>query len=225
MTTVLLVEDDRNLGDSLAAYLTAQGFAVRLARTLADARCEMDPRPAIVVLDWMLPDGQGLDLLTELRTSGSAVPVIFLTARGDLVDRVVGLEAGAGDYVVKPFEPRELVARIRAQLRAGAAPAAPAALRVAGVVLDPGTCQVQHDGRPVELSPKEFLLLKLLMESPERVFSREEVLTRVWGYEHVPSTRTVDTHVLQLRQKLAGLRIETVRGFGYRLRAGDGEGA
>lgn len=217
MTELLLVEDDRNVGDGLVAYLEQHGFVVRLARSLAEARRLLAPAPALVVLDWMLPDGQGLDLLAELR----GLPVIFLTARGDLVDRVVGLEAGARDYVVKPFEPRELVARIRAQLRAG--PPAPRALEVAGLALDPATCELRHDGRVVELSPKEFQLIRMLMESPDRVWTREEILGRVWGYERAPTTRTVDTHVLQLRQKLPGVRIETVRGFGYRLRTGEVE--
>jgi len=214
VTELLVVEDDRNVGDGLVAYLRGEGFGVRLARSLAEARAQLAPAPALVVLDWMLPDGQGLDLLRELR----GVPVIFLTARGELVDRVVGLEAGACDYVVKPFEPRELVARIRAQLRAGGQAAPRAVLQVASLALDPAACELRHDGRLVELSPKEFSLMRMLMEAPDRVWTREEILARVWGYERAPTTRTVDTHVLQLRQKLPGVRIETVRGFGYRLR-------
>jgi len=220
MTRILLVEDDRNLGESLVTYLRDQGFEVTLARTAAEARCSLGSAPAVVVLDWMLPDAQGLDILRELRCSGNHVPVIFLTARGELVDRVVGLEAGANDYMVKPFEPRELVARIRVQLRPSGSPSqAPERLSAAGITLDCQGCTAELRGRPVSLSRMEFLLLKLFLENQERVLSREEILTRVWGYDRSPSTRTVDTHVLQLRQKFGDALFETVRGFGYRFRS------
>jgi DNA-binding response OmpR family regulator len=222
MIPVLVVEDDANVGEGLVAYLATQGFEAWLARSLAEARALVPRGPAAIVLDWMLPDGQGVDLLTELRAAGLRAPVLFLTARSDLVDRVVGLEAGASDYMVKPFEPRELVARLRAQLRASGGPAP--ALEASGIRLDPARREVTAAGRPVMLTPKEFLLLELFLANPGRVYSREELLTRVWGYEQAPSTRTVDTHVLQLRQKLGDTLFETVRGFGYRFR-GEAPGA
>jgi DNA-binding response OmpR family regulator len=221
MKTVLLVEDDANLGAALSAYLTDQGYSVLLAKSVAEARASISTRPDVIVLDWMLPDAQGLDLLIELRRQGNPVPIIFLTAKSDVVDRVVGLEAGANDYMVKPFEPRELAARIRVQLRPVAA--TEPVLRQGEIQLDPGRCQVTRGGTAIELSPKEYLLLKLFMENPDRVFSREEILTRIWGYERHPSTRTVDTHMLQLRQKFGDALFETVRGFGYRLRSVEGD--
>ena len=209
----LLVEDDRALADSLAGYLRGEGFEALPAATLAEARRAKGY--AIVLLDWKLPDGPGIELLKQWRAEGTRVPVILLTARAELVDKVLALELGANDYLTKPFEPRELVARMRAQLRA----VLPAArLSVLGVELCATTRRVTYEGRAVELTRMEFDLLKLLLENPGQVFSRDELLDRVWGYEHYPTTRTVDTHVLQLRQKLSSSLFETVRGVGYRLK-------
>lgn len=215
---ILLVEDDVALATSLAEYLQAEGFVVQRAPTAAAARAAGTAGADVVVLDWMLPDGQGIDLLREWREARATTPVILLTARADLVDRVVGLEMGANDYVTKPFEPRELLARVRVQLRGPHAPPPPAVVRCGDLVLDPATREVRFAGALLELSRQEYALLKLLMESPNRVFSREELLNQAWGYEQYPTTRTVDTHVLQLRQKTHPALIETVRGIGYRLR-------
>jgi DNA-binding response OmpR family regulator len=216
---VLLVEDDPALGKSVPRFLEGEGFEVRLAANLEQARRELGVfAPEVVVLDWMLPDGQGIDFLKGMRGWGSRAPVILVTARAELVDKVLGLESGANDYVTKPFEPRELVARIRVQLRGGQTQV-PAAEIVAGPIrINEATRAVTVEGRQVELSKMEFGLLKLLCENPNRVFSREELLNKVWGFESYPTTRTVDTHVLQLRQKVGEAFFETMRGIGYRLK-------
>lgn len=218
MTRILLVEDDAALATSLCEYLQAEGFVVVRAPTAAAARASGAGSADVVILDWMLPDSQGIDLLREWRQAGSRTPVIVLTARADLVDRVVGLEMGANDYVTKPFEPRELLARIRVQLRGRNAPPPSPILTCGDLVLDHATREVRFRGELLELSRQEYKLLELLMENPNRVFSREELLNQAWGYEQYPTTRTVDTHVLQLRQKTHASLIETVRGIGYRLR-------
>jgi len=216
--TVLLVEDDATLARSLAEYLRAEGFGVTQVGSAEEAR-RVGPQTAdVVVLDWVLPDTPGIDLLREWRQAGVRTPIVLLTARTELVDRVVGLELGANDYVTKPFEPRELLARLRVQLRQAEAAPAEATLRCGELALDAARREVTFRGALLELSRQEYALLKLLMESPNRVFSREELLNQAWGYESYPTTRTVDTHVLQLRQKTDPALIETVRGIGYRLR-------
>jgi DNA-binding response OmpR family regulator len=227
---VLLVEDDSNLCESLMSYLSREGFEVRVAGTLAETQAKLEEAlPDVVVLDWMLPDGQGIDLLKDLSRTRPTLPVVLLTARAELVDKVVGLESGASDYLTKPFEPRELVARLRVQLRkvgalaalalqGGGAPNAEELLEFAGVRMDLRSREVRYEGRLVELAKLEFELLKLFMENPNRVFPREALLNQVWGYENFPTTRTVDNHVVLLRQKLDANLIETVRGVGYRLR-------
>ncbi|OGQ91892.1 MAG: hypothetical protein A2289_10255 [Deltaproteobacteria bacterium RIFOXYA12_FULL_58_15] len=170
-------------------------------------------------LDWMLPDIPGIDLLREWREQGTRAPVIMLTARADLVDRVVGLELGANDYVTKPFEPRELLARIRVQLRQQQQiEPSESVLRFGGLELNRETREVRFRDDLLDLCRQEYTLLLLFMENPNRVFSREEILNKAWGYDTFPTTRTVDTHVLQLRQKTTAGLIETVRGIGYRLR-------
>jgi len=221
--SILLVEDDAVLARSLTEYLQADGLAIVLASTAAAARAIGPAESDVVILDWMLPDGQGIDLLREWRQAGVRTPVILLTARSELVDRVVGLELGANDYVVKPFEPRELLARLRVQLRTPSAAPPDTVVRCGELVLDVTTREVRYRDALVELSRQEYSLLKLLMENPNRVFSREELLNQAWGYESYPTTRTVDTHVLQLRQKTEPALIETVRGIGYRMRPRVGE--
>ncbi|MBI5510565.1 MAG: response regulator transcription factor [Deltaproteobacteria bacterium] len=218
-TKILLVEDDRDLAQSLADYLAAEGFELERAPTAAAARKIGPAAVDLVILDWKLPDAPGIDLLREWRAQGTLTPVILLTARTDLVDRVVGLELGANDYITKPFEPRELLARLRVQLRQlpSAAPQE-STLRCGELELSKTTREVRFRNRQVELSRQEFSLLCLLMENPNRVFSREEILNQAWGYESFPTTRTIDTHILQLRQKTDAALFETVRGIGYRLR-------
>ncbi len=224
MSKVLLVEDDVNLGDSLKDFLTREGFSVTLCRTLKKA-VDVDINPLeLIILDWMLPDGQGIDFLKEIRGKGSDLPIIMLTARTDLIDKVLGLESGANDYLTKPFEPRELLARIRVQLRdqaIGKKSDVDDRINLGQLIIDLERREVRFDNEKVELTKMEFDFLRLLAESPNRAFSREEILNKVWGYNNFPTTRTVDTHVLQLRQKLKDELIETVRGVGYRLRFGD----
>jgi DNA-binding response OmpR family regulator len=222
VTKILLVEDDQNLGPSLNRLLSDEGYDVSLAASLEVARDEFSPDYNVVILDWMLPDGQGVDFLKDIRAKNLNLPVIMLTAKTELIDKVLGLESGANDYMTKPFEPRELLARIRVQLRTaevgGEVISEEKTLEVSGVSIDPLKREVSWHGELVDLTKMEYELLKLLAESPNRVFSRDEILNKVWGYENFPSTRTVDTHVLQLRQKFSDELIETIRGIGYRLR-------
>ncbi|WBC13022.1 response regulator transcription factor [Micromonospora sp. WMMA1998] len=216
---VLVVEDEPAIADLVRLYLTRDGFGVHLERDgdagLAAAR---RLRPVACVLDIALPGLAGTEICRRLRASGDWTPVIFLTARDDEVDRVVGLELGADDYVTKPFSPRELVARVRAVLRrTSGTPAAAERPRVLGAVtLDPGRRTVTAGGVPVQLTSTEFDLLAHLMARPGRVFTREELLAGVWGYAAHAGTRTVDVHVAQVRAKLGPASvIRTHRGVGY----------
>ncbi|MCM0674604.1 response regulator transcription factor [Micromonospora phytophila] len=216
---VLVVEDEPAIADLVRLYLSRDGFGVHLERDgaagLAAAR---RLRPVACVLDISLPGLAGTEVCRRLREGGDWTPVIFLTARDDEVDRIVGLELGADDYVTKPFSPRELVARVRAVLRRTAGvPAGTDRPRVVGaVILDPARRTVTADGAPVQLTSTEFDLLAHLMARPGRVFTREELLAGVWGYAAHAGTRTVDVHVAQVRAKLgaAGV-IRTHRGVGY----------
>ena len=215
---VLVVEDERPIADLVRMYLTRDGFGVHVERDgdagLAAAR---RLRPVACVLDIALPGMDGTEVCRRLREAGDWTPVIFLTARDDEVDRVVGLELGADDYVTKPFSPRELVARVKAVLRRTSRPEEMARPRQAGpVTLDPARRTVQADTCPVQLTSTEFDLLAHLMGRPGRVFTREELLPSVWGYAAHAGTRTVDVHVAQVRAKLGPAAvIRTVRGVGY----------
>jgi len=222
--TVLIVEDDADVVRVARAYLERDGFEVAvesdgeagLRRALADA-------PALVVLDWMLPRMSGLEVLRELRRE-RPTPVILLTARTDELDRVIGLEVGADDYVVKPFSPRELVARVRAVLRRSEGAVAERADEVVehgGLRLDGARRLASVDGRELSLTTLEFDLLLAFARAPGRVFGREDLIERVWGPDFDGVDRVVDVHVSNLRQKLAaagadGL-LRTVRGVGYAL--------
>jgi DNA-binding response OmpR family regulator len=217
VSTVLIVEDEANVAAALRDLLERDGYVVRMAATLADARRALGAAGIdAVLLDWRLPDGEGIDLLKELRKT-SELPVLMVTARVDVIDKVLGLEIGADDYITKPVEPRELLARLKARLRKGA-PRSGRTLERAGVRVDLETREVTFESRQVPMTRMEFGLLALLLEHPGRVFSREEILNQVWGFERAPTTRTVDTHVTQLRTKLRADLIESVRGIGYRLR-------
>lgn len=244
MAKVLLVEDDTSLGASLEKYLKNEGQGVTWAKNLNEAKSLLKDVYQVIILDWMLPDGQGIDLLRELRQKHDQTPVVMLTAKTELIDKVLGLESGANDYLTKPFEPRELLARIRVQERQFQLQSSPGQsekvggqkiglseseqkglIALNGITMDLVRREVHYKGQLIELTKMEFDLLHLLMEYPNRAFSREELLNKVWGYENYPTTRTVDTHVLQLRQKLYEDLIETVRGIGYRLRKVDFAGA
>jgi DNA-binding response OmpR family regulator len=221
---VLLVEDDETIASPLQRGLVREGFSVEHFATGlgALARIREGADPAVILLDLGLPDIDGFELCRSLRQE-SDVPVIVVTARGDEVDRVVGLELGADDYVVKPFGLRELVARIRAVVRRTSSRAEDEASG-ARLVVDRRTRAVLVDGTPVLLTPKEFDLLALLARDPGAVCSRERILDEVWDPHWYGSTKTLDVHVSSLRRKLGDPSlIETVRGVGYRLRSGVAE--
>ncbi len=216
---VLVVEDERSIADLVRMYLSRDGFGVHVESDghagLAAAR---RVRPVACVLDIGLPGLSGTDICRQLRDAGDWTPVIFLTARDDEVDRILGLELGADDYLTKPFSPRELVARVKAVLRRTEGPPEGERVRRLGpVTLDASRRSVTVDGTPIVLTPTEFDLLAHLMNRPGRVFGREELLASVWGYAAHAGTRTVDVHVAQVRAKLGehGGVIRTVRGVGY----------
>ncbi|WP_306208275.1 response regulator transcription factor [Actinoplanes sp. RD1] len=216
---VLVVEDERPIADLVRLYLSRDGFGVHVehdgAAGLAAAR---RLRPVACVLDIALPGLEGTEICRRLRADGDWTPVVFVTARDDEVDRILGLELGGDDYVTKPFSPRELVARVRALVRRANGPADAEQVRTLGpVTLDPARRRVTVHGVPLALTSTEFDLLGHLLGRPGRVFSREELLSGVWGYAAHQGTRTVDVHVAQVRAKLgdaAGV-IRTVRGVGY----------
>ncbi len=219
--SIVLVEDEDSIASFVAMYLEKEGFTVQVA---ADGETGLDlvrsQRPQLVILDVMLPDIDGFEVCRRLRRE-SDVPVIMLTARDAPTDKVVGLEIGADDYVTKPFDPRELVARVRSVLRRYARDDRDRErpLQVGGVALDPGSREVEAAGDPVRLTAKEFDLLHYLMLNAGLALSRNQLLEEVWGFQFAGDTRTVDVHVNQLRKKLGGaVTIETVRGVGYKLR-------
>lgn len=221
---VLVVEDEPTISDLERLYLGGAGFGVHVE---SDGRSALDAiarlRPAAIVLDIGVPGLDGIELCRTLRGRGDWTPVVFVTARDDEVDRIVGLELGADDYVTKPFSPRELVARVRGLVRRSAG--IPAATRRLGPVsLDAARRRVEVDGRRVDLTATEFDLLDHLLSQPGRVFTREQLLSSVWGIADYSSSRTVDVHVAQLRTKLQGAAamIRTVRGVGYSVSDGDG---
>jgi phosphate regulon transcriptional regulator PhoB len=223
---VLVVEDEPDIRNLIVLHLGREGFRCRTAASGAAALREARARlPDLIVLDLMLPEMDGLEVCRRLRADAATagVPVIMLTAKADEVDRVVGLELGADDYVTKPFSPKELVARVRAVLRRTRPGPGDQALRTGRLSLDPARHMVEVAGVPVDLTPKEFDLLHTLLEAAGRVLSREHLLSRVWGYARADEieSRTVDVHVRRLRAKLGdeGRRIATVMGVGYRLDA------
>lgn len=219
-TTVLVVDDERNIVELLKLYLSREGYQVETAfdgqGALEKARAL---RPALILLDLMLPDIDGFDVCRQLRKT-SDVPIIMLTARGEDVDKVVGLELGADDYVTKPFNPREVVARVKAVLRRySIGSLAGDVLRVGDLTVDVTRREVDVAGRKIELRTKEFDLLAVFARHPGVVFSRERLLNLVWGYDYYGDTRTIDVHITWLRDKLGDSKaqIQTVWGVGYKL--------
>ncbi|NDJ63126.1 MAG: response regulator transcription factor [Chloroflexi bacterium] len=221
--TILIVDDEQHIIDLAAMYLQQEGFAITSATDGAVALDRiLKETPNLVVLDLMLPSMDGWEICRRVRAE-SDVPIIMLTARGDEIDRIVGLELGADDYLTKPFNPRELVARIRAILRRTerrptAAPTE-TEIMLGNLAIYPDRRLVKIDERTVELRLKEFDLLLTLVENKGMVFTREKLLNVVWGYDFAGETRTVDVHIAHLRHKLKGMTpsIETVWGVGYRL--------
>jgi DNA-binding response OmpR family regulator len=222
MTTLLLVDDEKNIIELERLYLEKEGYQIEVAY---DGEAALEKfratRPAAIILDLMLPGIDGWELCRRIRRE-SDVPIIILTARDQDVDKIVGLELGADDYLTKPFNPRELVARVKAVFRR-VTPVPKTQRSVVGdVTLDQDRREVTAAGKPVELRTKEFDLLAVLMQNPGIVLTRERLLEIAWGYDFAGETRTVDVHVAHLRKKLAGAQtqIETVSGVGYKLVGG-----
>jgi DNA-binding response OmpR family regulator len=223
-TKILIIDDEQDVIDLLSLHLRKAGFALSTATDGSTGlRLAREESPTLIILDLMLPKMPGLEICKVLKTDTSTrqIPVLMLTAKAEEIDRIVGLEFGADDYVTKPFSPRELVLRVNAILRRGKGEAVEEKkLTIGQITVDLARHQVDVGGRPVRLTSVEFKLLSMLMRRQGRVQERDRLLNEVWGYESVIDTRTVDTHVRRLRKKLgkAADAIETVRGFGYRIR-------
>jgi DNA-binding response OmpR family regulator len=218
---VLLVEDDNAIASGLTRVLDAQGYAVRRLARGGPAVTECGPDIGLVILDLGLPDVDGIDVCRRLRTARPDVAILILTARGQELDVVAGLDAGADDYMVKPFRLSELLARVRASLRrAGAAPEAEEALRARDVVVDLGARRAWRGDEELALRPKQLELLALLVANAGRAVTRERIMYDVWGTSWTGSTKTLDTHILSLRQHVGHDAITTLRGVGYRLEDG-----
>jgi len=221
--TILLVEDEGSIAETVLYALGTEGFATLWKTTGREALAAVAAEPvALVVLDVGLPDMSGFDVCRELRRQG-AVPVIFLTARSEEVDRIVGLELGADDYLAKPFSPRELTARVRAVLRRTGGGGPPPAAAAAGWEHDEARCRISYRGRPLDLTRNEYRLLAALLAQPGRVYSRDQLMTAAWADPGAALDRTVDAHVKSVRAKLRAIApaadpIVTHRGLGYSLR-------
>ena len=223
---VLIVEDDNNIAELLHLYLEKEGFETQVARDGGKGvELFRSFQPDLVLLDIMLPVMDGWSVLKKIRESGKT-PVIMLTAKGELEDRVTGLESGADDYIVKPFEMKEVLARIHAVLRRTGAEEEPAAKKLSydKLVINLDSYELLIDGHRVDTPPKELELLYHLAASPNRVFTRNQLLDEVWGFDYFGDSRTVDVHIKRLREKLEGVsnqwRLKTVWGVGYKLEVG-----
>lgn len=222
-TKILVIEDEAAIADLLAYGLSKEGFQVAIARTGAEGLSELERfRPNLLLLDWMLPDQSGLDICRKV-TADSAVPIMMITAKSDITDKVLGLEFGADDYITKPFDLREVIARIRTILRRiaqsgrGGQDEPDDTMSFRDIEISRGERTVRKRGEIVDLTPKEFDLLLKLCSFRGKIFTRAELLDFVWGYDFAGDTRTVDTHIQRLRKKLdAGDLITTVFGIGYK---------
>ena len=224
LPTILIVEDEPAIAELISVNLRHNGFAPLWAEDGTAAQRELDAvLPDVILLDWMLPGQSGLELARKWRAHPRtrAVPILMLTARGDEPDKVAGLDAGADDYITKPFSTQELLARIRAVLRRRAPEHGGESVSIGSLHLDPATHRVGYAGQPLKLGPTEFKLLHHLMRHAERVHSRAQLLDKVWGDHVYIEERTVDVHVKRLREALgeAAVMVETVRGAGYRVTA------
>jgi two-component system phosphate regulon response regulator PhoB len=221
---ILIVEDEPSIAELIAVNLRHNGFQPVWAEDGVSAQRELEAvLPDAILLDWMLPGQPGIELARKWRREArtKAVPILMLTARGDEPDKVAGLDAGADDYITKPFSTQEMLARIRAVLRRRSPEHVNDSVTIGGLSLDASTHRTEWKGDPVKLGPTEFKLLHYLMKHPERVHSRGQLLDKVWGDHVFIEERTVDVHIKRLRESLgdAGQMIETVRGAGYRLTA------
>lgn len=223
---ILLIDDDQSIAELVKIYLQNDGYAVEVAHTGRDGLHKYQQfAPALVLLDLMLPEVDGYEVCRQIRREGNT-PIIMMTARGDDIDKIVGLELGADDYIAKPFNTRELVARIKAVLRRSEANSASlqpsgskSVIELGNTIIDLARHEVTVEGQSVELRAKEFDLLKVMAQNLGIVLDRDRLLNLVWGYEYYGDTRTVDVHVAHVRDKLAGssAQIQTVRGTGYKL--------
>lgn len=223
---ILIVDDDENIAELISLYLTKECFETKIVYDGESALLQLDTfRPNLILLDLMLPGIDGYQVCREIRKSDN-VPIIMLSAKGETFDKVLGLELGADDYIIKPFETKELVARVKAVLRRYQMPAesAPVGATVQCVeypdlIINLSNYSVQYCGKTVEMPPKELELLYFLASSPNQVFTREQLLDHIWGYEYIGDTRTVDVHIKRIREKIkdhANWSIETVWGIGYK---------
>jgi len=222
MERILVVEDDRAVQKALKRLFEAEGFSVEIC---ADGKSALEAfrsaTPAAIVLDLRLPAMSGRDVCREIKQQAPALPIIVLSAASDVSDKVLLLELGADDYVTKPFSPRELLARVRAALRRTVRTGTSEVVSFDGISADFTKMEVIRDGQPIGLTAQEFKTLKFLVQNADRVITRDELLNEVWGYQNYPSTRTVDNHILKLRQKLEKdpanpVHFRTVHGMGYK---------
>ena len=219
--TILVVDDDKNICEIVRLYLVKEGYNVKCAYAGKQAlRMIEEEKPAAVILDIMLPEIDGIEILKQLRQT-TKIPVIMLTAKGETIDKILGLELGADDYVVKPFEPKELVARLKAVLRRSeTTDADDGEITFDKLSLNMSTYELKIDGQVIDIPPKELELLNYLCIHPNKVFTRDQLLDEVWGYEYFGDSRTVDVHVKRLREKVEGVSdkwsLKTVWGVGYK---------
>jgi DNA-binding response OmpR family regulator len=218
---ILLVDDEPSIIQLARMYLERDGFRIQEAADGESALEAAKQKPALIVLDVMLPKVDGFDVCRRLRSAGDQVPIIMLTARDEDIDKILGLELGADDYLTKPFNPRELAARVKAILRRSDPKKMTddKPIHRGDLTIDPASREVRLASRTLDLRAQEFDLLLTLAESPGRVFSREQLLQQAWGFDYYGQTRTVDVHIAHLRKKLEGgsVKIETVTGVGYKL--------
>ena len=216
---ILIVDDDENIAELISLYLTKECFETKIVYDGESALLQLDTfRPNLILLDLMLPGIDGYQVCREIRKSNN-VPIIMLSAKGETFDKVLGLELGADDYIIKPFETKELVARVKAVLRRYQMPAESAPVGATVQCVEYPDYSVQYCGKTVEMPPKELELLYFLASSPNQVFTREQLLDHIWGYEYIGDTRTVDVHIKRIREKIkdhANWSIETVWGIGYK---------
>ncbi|MDV2989090.1 MAG: response regulator transcription factor [Dehalogenimonas sp.] len=221
MDTIFIIDDEPNIVELARLYLEREGYKVVSSASGIEAINQITlASPSLIILDIMLPDIDGFEVLKRLRRF-SQVPVLMLSARREDIDKIVGLESGADDYLTKPFNPHELLARVKALLRRSNMGATPEVIKLGGLDIDIAGRQVTADSTVIPLRHKEFTLLLTLVRQPGVVFSRETLLNKVWGYDYYGDTRTVDVHINHLRTKLedTGIEIETLRGIGYKVKA------